>query len=222
MASHVKIDNLSYGYNSTKAAVVGIWKHNLATMIDKRGDMSKEIAKTQLHWFANLIVYGATEHFIKDGDVNKPAYSDRLANAFSEFLLAEVGIKSQSQRDKFSSVVSALLGVRKNKAAQSLLPIREAAIADGAPGVIKFLEANNIKTFNELLGQVQPGADKMQMLASRIAKLSDEEREKLVRFLGKAADKAERLALKNDDKAKREEGVRSAKFAKAIATVSAA
>lgn len=192
------INNLSYGYNSTKAAVVGIWKHNLATLTGDRKKINEKIATTQLHWLANLITYAATEHFIKDGDVNKPAYSDRLANAFSEFLLAEVGITSEKTRDKYSSAVSAVLGIRKSKADKALYPVRESAIVGGAPAVIEFLAANDIKTFNGFLARVQPGADKMVALAARVANLSDEEKVRFEKALEAATRKAEKLKAKKD------------------------
>jgi hypothetical protein len=196
-----KINNLMYGHNSVKAAVINIYKVNIGALEEKRGKISADLTETKMHWLANLITYAATEHFVKDGDANKPAYSDKLANQFSEFLYAEVGIASEKTRDKYSSAISAVLGIRKSKADKALFPVRQVAISDGAVGVLSFLETNDIKTFNGFLARVQPGADKMAALAARVANLSDEERVRFEKALEAATNK---VARQNAKKAKAE------------------
>ena len=202
LAMTKSLDNLSYGYNSTRAAVVGIWKGNLASLKDKRAKTNEAYATTAFHWIVNLVVFGATEHFVQKGEGFKPAYSDKLANSFNDFLETEVGMDSQKQRDKYSSVISGSLGIRKTKAKDGPLPgLREVAISDGAVGVVAFLEKHEIKTLNGLMAKVQPGADPIVALATRVANLSDEARAKYAKALEVAMGKAARKTAKAANKA---------------------
>jgi hypothetical protein len=189
--------NYQYGYNSYKQAAVGLWKINLAHFRDQRDKVNENIGTTMLHWFCNLIAFGATEHFVKDGDMARPAYGDKLANQFNDFLRDDVGIESQKQRDKYSAVVSGSLGIRKTKTGDAAtggpLPgLRMAAVDGGVPAIIAYLEKEEITTFNQLIAKVQPGADPMMALALRIANLNDEQRRKFEAALKVAMVKAEK------------------------------
>lgn len=199
-------DNFLYGYNSSRQAAVNLYKVNIGHYRDTRDKVNKALKPVMLHWFCNLIAYAATEHFVKDGDPSAPAYGDKLANDFADFLTVEVGIAPKGKDGKhaknvlkYSSVVSGCLGLRnKEKVLFDPIPGTRMAALEGVPSLIAHLERADIKSFNDLVGAVQPGAEPMMALATRVANLNDEQRKAFERALRIAMPKAARKRAADD------------------------
>lgn len=184
------------------AAATQLWKINLAALADKRKALGDKYKATHMDFLANLICY-ATTHFVKDGDVNKPLYTEKLARLFQEFLEATVGMDAPGQRNKYSSGITASLFIRKTKADPMMKGLRSVAVAEGPAGVLAFLDnVCSVKSFNQFMAKVSPGSspDAVDQLVKRVARLPEESRDQFFAKIKAAIKQVEAERAEKDRK----------------------
>jgi hypothetical protein len=169
--------------NTYATAAANLWKLSLAGAKEHQKKASERVRKTHMEFVANLYCYGAA-HFTADGDINAPKYTEKLARAFQVFLTEKVGMESEKQRNKYSSVITASLFIRKSKCDRLMQGMRNVAVSDGPDGVIAFLDKlgpdeSGVRSWNQFVARVQPGAsvDTVEQLIKRVAGLTDEHRD---------------------------------------------
>lgn len=131
----------------------------------------------------HLICHATIEVFDKD-------YTRAKAKRFKEDVMAQFGI-SAKQAGKWTESISAALGVRGVRKGVQPLDGLSAVARDGIGAVKEFLNAKEIKTWNQFMTATRSPKDPVQELAKKYHGLSIQQRERLTKIVEKLdADEA--------------------------------
>lgn len=125
----------------------------------------------------HLICHASIEVFDKD-------YTRVKAKRFKEDVMAQFGI-SAKQAGKWTESISAALGVRGVR--KGVQPIEGLSVTarDGLKAVQEFLNAKEVKTWNQFMAATRTPKDNVQELAKKYHTLSNQQRERLLKLVEK-------------------------------------
>lgn len=131
-------------------------------------------AKNGVLWkvLCNLICYANNEVF-------QNGYTRKLAKQFKVDLMSETGL-GEKQASRYTEAVSAGLGVRGVRKGMRSIEGLPAAAADGIKMVEQFLNAADIKTFNQFISATKEEKSPVEKAAEVLSKLTLTQRERAV------------------------------------------
>lgn len=166
--------------NSYLHAAALVFKGELSGNIEALKKARDEKNSSLWNVLTNLICHASTQAF-------EHGYTRAKAKRFNEDVIAAFGI-GEKQAMKWTTSISAALGVRGLRKGVQPLKGLDVAATEGVDRVNEFLQAAQVTTFNQFMASTRTEKNPIDELARRYQKLSDVERERVQKLVKKLDD----------------------------------